>query len=327
MLPDFAPVDAFIHRLIEFIPLNGAALLIARDDEVIYERAYAAYTLDMPKTPVASGSKWVTGAVIASLIDDGALYLDERVSDYLLSFDGDKSAITLRQLLAHTSGLPKGETRCVNDAGATLEVCANEIAHLSLAAEPGAAFAYGENSFQVAGRVAEVATGKSWDDLFRERIAAPLKMHQTDYGGMRNFEPGDVRVSNPRLGDGLRTTLHDYGNFVRMLANDGVFEGRRILKPETVATMGEDHTFGAPVVYSPNLFPGKGYGLGAWRDIVDEQGRAIQLSSSGASGFTPWIDTQRKLACVFLVRNSYQRMAGPVNELKGLVRGVIDTNV
>lgn len=319
---DFTPVERLIKSLLAEVPLAGASLLVARGDTVIYERAFGAYDLTL-RLPIASASKWMSAAVITSLLDDRALHLDERVSDYVESFDGDKSAINLRQLLAHTSGLPKDEAPCVGQPATTLAECANVIAHVPLAGAPGAAFVYGEDSYQVAGRMAEVATGKPWDDLFLERIAAPLGMTATDYG-MRSREPGYAWVSNPRIGSGLRSTLGDYGRFVRMIANRGVLNSRRVLREETVALMVEDHTFGAPVAFSPNLLTTHGYGLGCWRDRVDGQGRAAQLSSPGAYGFTPWVDVELRLAGVFLVRNAYGRMAAPMHELQRLVREAID---
>jgi CubicO group peptidase (beta-lactamase class C family) len=318
MAHNFAPVERFVESLIAEIPLAGASLLIARGEDVIYECALGAYDLTL-RLPIASASKWLSAAVIATLIDDGTLHLDERASDYIESFDGDKSAITMRQLLAHTSGLPKGEAPCVDQPETKLAECADVIARLSLDAAPGVAFAYGENGFQVAARMAEVATGKSWDDLFTARMATPLGLTATDYG-LRSRELGYVRVSNPRIGSGLRSTLGDYGRFVRMIANGGTIEGRRVLREETLALMAEDHTLGAPVAFSPNLLMPHGYGLGCWRDRVDKQGRALQVSSPGAYGFTPWVDVGIGLAGVLLVRNAYGRMAAPARELQRLVR-------
>jgi len=313
---DFSAVEAHIEHLIAATPLNGAGLFVAHRDRVIYRRAFGAYGPDT-SVGIASASKWIAGAVIASLIGDGTLHLDERASDYLVGFGGDKTNVTLRQLLAHTSGLPHGESPCARHALPTLAMCADEIAAYPLATQPGSVFAYGEAGFQVAGRVAEVATGRPWQALFRERLAAPLRMWASDYG--------DAGGRSLRVGSGMRSTLGDYGNFVRMVASGGTFEGVRVLAPQVVALMHEDHTFGAPVAYSPNLFPGAGYGLGAWRDFADVQGRVVQVSSPGASGFTPWVDFRRELACVFLARDSYRRMAEPVRTLQQLVREVVDT--
>lgn len=318
MAHDFSQVDAFITQLMKDTPLAGAALFVAREGVVLHQRGYGAYN-EHTRMAVASASKWVSAVVITTLLEDGTLHLDERVSDYIESFDGDKSAIMLRQLLAHTSGLPKGESPCVDQPDKTLAACVDEIARLPMAAAPATAFAYGENSFQVAGRMAEIATGKSFDDIFRERLALPLGMVNSDWG-YRSREAGALRVSNPRLGSGLRTTLHDLSRFMLMLSRGGELDGVQVLQPATVALMFEDHTFGAPVSFSPSLFAENGYGLGCWRDEVDAQDRAIQVSSPGAYGTTPWLDLPRRLAGVFMCRNAYARMAAPVNQLQKLIR-------
>ncbi len=318
MAHDFTQVDAFIAQLMGAVPLAGAAMFIARDGIVLHQRGYGSIDANTRMT-VASASKWVSAGVIATLLDDGTLHLDERASDYIDSIDGDKSAITLRQLLAHTSGLPKGESPCIEQPETTLAACVDEIARLPLASAPATAFAYGENGFQAAGCMAEVATGKSFEALFHERLAAPLGMAGSDWG-YRSRAPGLLHVSNPRLGSGLRTTLHDLSRFMLMLLNGGELDGVRVLKPATVAMMFEDHTFGLPVAFSPNLFPGPGYGLGCWRDAVDAHGHATQVSSPGAYGTTPWLDLPRRLACVFMCRNAYARMAAPMRQLQQLVR-------
>jgi CubicO group peptidase (beta-lactamase class C family) len=321
MAHDFSSVDAFIAQQMKDVPLAGAAMFIAQRGRVLHQRGYGAMD-EHTRMAVASASKWVSAAVIATLIDDGTLHLDERASDYIESFDGDKSTITLRQLLAHTSGLPKGESPCVDQPQMTLAECVDEIAGLPMAAAPATTFAYGENSFQVAGRMAEVATGKSFNELFSERLAQPLGMMNSDWG-YRSREAGLMHVNNPRLGSGLRTTLHDLSRFMLMLSNGGAVEGMQVLRPETVVMMFEDHTFGLPVAFSPNLFPGPGYGLGCWRDEMDAQGNAVQLSSPGAYGTTPWVDVLRGLGCVFMCRNAYARMAAPTSELQQLIRDLV----
>lgn len=315
---DFTRVDAFVAQVMKEVPLAGAALFIAQAGNVIHQRSYGAFD-EHARMAVASASKWVSATVIATLIEAGVLHLDERASDYIESFDGEKSTITLRQLLAHTSGLPKGESPCVDQPDTPPAACVDEIAQLPMSAAPATVFAYGENSFQVAGRMAEVATGQSFETLFHERLAIPLGMLDSDWG-YRSRKPEPMQVRNPRLGSGLRTTLHDLSRFVQMLSNAGECDGTRVLQPQTVAMMYEDHTFGMPVAFSPNLFPGPGYGLGCWREEVDAHGSAVQLSSPGAYGTTPWVDVPRRLGCVFMCRNAYARMAAPIHELQQLIR-------
>ena len=314
---DFSAVDRYVQTLLADVPLSGAALVVSRGEQVVYEHGYGMFTPDT-RLPVASVSKWVSAAVIAALIDNNTLHLDERVSDYLWSFGGDKETILLRQLLAHTSGLPWGEARCIRDATATLAACADAIAELPLEAPPGTQFAYGENSYQVGGRMAEVASGTAWHDLFMNRLATPLGMTATDYASHVSSE-GIVPVTNPRISSGLRSTARDLARFTRMMACGGL----GVLRSETIAQMFEDQTFGAPVAFSPNLLSGVGYGLGVWRERVDAHGWAIQVSSPGAYGTTPWVDVSLRLGGVFVCQNAYARMAAPVQQVQNLVRAAI----
>lgn len=319
---DFSPVTDLIQRYVEGVPLQGASLLIIKDNQVVYEQAFGIYTLDT-RVPIASASKWPSASVIMSLIDDGTLSLDDRVSTYLPDFTGEKADITVRQLFSHTSGLPGDDVGCLGIQSITLAQCVDQIARAPLIAPPGTAFAYGGNSMHVAGRVAEVATGESWDELFQERIAGPLGLQSSDYAS-RSTAPGYVRVTNPRIAGGMRSTLGDYGRFVLMHVNNGAFGSNQVLSAAVVAESQKDQTFGAPVVNSPHP-TAIGYGLGQWRDAVDAEGHAVQLSSQGAFGFSPWIDKRRNLAAVFLVRNELRNVYGMVSQMQGMIRDIVDS--
>jgi CubicO group peptidase (beta-lactamase class C family) len=85
-----------------------------------------------------------------------------------------------------------------------------------------------------------------------------------------------------------------------MLLDSGSFDGRRVLSPAAVAAMEHDWTRGAAV--EPPALRSVGYGIGMWIDRTDSTGRALELSSQGAFGFTPWIDRERALLGVFAVR-------------------------
>lgn len=313
---DFTPLDKILERISP--KHNGIALVLVKDDKVIYRKSFGRHT---PETvvPIASASKWLSGAVIMTLVDEGKLSLDDPVSKYLPEFTGDKANITIRQLFAHTSGLPS-ETRCRNDKKTSLERCASQIARLRLVATSGEEFFYAGVSMHVGGRVAEVVTGKSWNDLFVERIAAPLGMTKTDF-----FAYGPT--SNPRPAGDARSSADDYGRFLQMLLREGNFNGRQILSPGAIADLHADQTRGARIEYTiyekhrdldPNLLLAR-YGVGVWRE------RATELSSQGALGFTPWIDVERKLGGVISVRSSFSRIMPDYLELKNEIRRLIDT--
>jgi hypothetical protein len=65
------------------------------------------------------------------------------------------------------------------------------------------------------------------------------------------------------------------------------------------------------------------YGLGEWRERVDATGRAVEVSSQGAFGFSPWIDKERMLVGVLMLRSSLIQVMPVYLDLKQIVRTAI----
>lgn len=318
---DFTNLDRLLERAAP--QLGGCALLLIKDDKVIYRKSFGRYAADKV-VPIASASKWLSGALIMSLIDEGRLSLDDKVSKYLPEFGPEKSNITVRHLFAHTSGLPP-EVRCRNDKQTTLERCTSEIARIQLRAAPGDDFYYGGVSMHLGGRLAEIASGKSWNELFAEKIATPLGMTQTDFSAYGPTE-------NPRPAGDARSTADDYGRFLQMILQRGDFNGKKILSATSVDEMHKDQTGGARIAYTiyekhaardPSL-PLARYGIGVWREKVDQATQALrELSSQGALGFSPWIDVERNLAGVLSVQSSFSHVLPVYLELKEEIRRIV----
>jgi len=147
----------------------------------------------------------------------------------------DKSATTTRMLFNHTSGLVP-DPPCLSGANLTLAECAQQIADEPLEFTPGTAFAYGGGSMQLAGRVAELVAGKSWTELFNERVAAPLSLARFRYG-----DP-----LNPRLAGGESSDLGDYNRIQQMVLAGGRFAGRQVLPPSAIELWRTDQVAGVP---------------------------------------------------------------------------------
>ncbi|MEM6286244.1 MAG: serine hydrolase domain-containing protein [Bacteroidota bacterium] len=322
---DFGTVDALIADSLDVIG-GGAALLVMQDGEVLHRAGYGSFTPETV-TLTASAAKWLSGAVLASLVSDGTLTLDDSLAQFFPTLEGEKRGITVRQLFSHTSGIPGGSgifaAPCLSDGSTTLAACAEAVLALPLDAAPGAAFDYGGNSMQVAGRVAEIASGQSWTTLFADRIAGPLGMTATGY----------TRTANPRIAGGMVTTVDDYGAFLQMLLDGGTYAGQRVLSPESVAALLADQTREAEVVGSPyDAYAGRypdlpdeiRYGLGVWRERVGSDGALLEASSQGAFGVSPWIDTERRLGGILLVQDRLPEVMGTYLELKRRIRAIVD---
>ena len=294
-LPAFDPIVQAMDSVVEVKGVRGGALFVMQGDQVLCEATVGRYARD-EVVPIASASKWLTAVTLLTLVEDGTLSLDDPASAYVPAFGGEKAGIRVGQLLSNTSGVARGD-ECVLDPTTTLERCTDRIAQAPLDFAPGTAFWYAGAPFTVAGRVAEAADGRSWGELFAARVKGPLDMRTTTWGS----------GANPVLSGGARSSVRDYAKMLRMVASGGVSPGgRRILSAALVAEMARNHAAQARVAYSPrgDAF---GYGLGVWRDALDAEGRATQVSSPGASGFVPWVDFDRGVVGVMMLpaRDAY----------------------
>ena len=315
---DFTELDRLLERSIPSAG-TGLAVTLVQNGQVIYRKSFGFYSTD-PPVPIASASKWYAGALTMALIDEGRLSLDDNLGKFFAGLPADKAAITIRQLWSHTSGIEGSESGCLNRVDLSLADCAAQILALPLESPPGTAFSYGGYSMQVGGRVIEIVTGKRWTDYWREKIAGPLGFSCTGWSEV-----------NPRVAGGAVSCMGDYTRFLTMLANRGVFEGRRVLSPQAVFEMQQDQTRGARIVNSPyqnydNLRPGAArtrYGVGEWLEKQEPSGAPMQLGSQGAFGFSPWIDLRRNLIGVVSIVSLLGRWQPTYFPMRDLVERII----
>jgi len=298
---DFAESVRQVRQWVDHGFYPGAGLLIGRSDQVVLEEYFGTYG---PETQefIASGGKWLAAAGIAAIVDEGSLSWDDKVARWLPQFVDEAGAVTLRQLLSHTSGFARQQPRGRrSDDYQTLEESVSHIATLPLANRPGTHFRYGGLAMQVAGRMGELATDETFEELFQRLIAQPLGLAHT------RFTPVDSGPGhNPMLAGGARSSVRDYARFLSMIANRGRFEGRQILSEVAIEEMQRDQVGEAKVETGEFVERARGakhngvYGLGLWRERVDANGRALQVSSPSWAGSYPWIDEQRNVYGVLI---------------------------
>jgi D-alanyl-D-alanine-carboxypeptidase/D-alanyl-D-alanine-endopeptidase len=306
----FADVDALVAAALS--KEGGGVLRVAKPGQVLVDRAYGPYRLD-DAVPIAAGTQLLSVVVLLHLVDMQTLSLDARVGTVLKDWPEDKAAITLRMLLAHTAGLSPSSA-CLDDRNISLEACVHEIASLPLKREPGTAVIYGGTGLQVAARMAEVASGKRWAELFREHLTAPLGLRETGFG----------RTANPRVAGGAQSTAGEYGKVLDVLLEGGQGHGVRLLNAASVEAIFQDQSGGAPLVNSPySLFTGREAtrpGFGVWLDRTDGHGRGLEAVCQGAYGFTAWVDRERRLDGVLLLRSDLRRVVPLEQEIRSRFR-------
>jgi CubicO group peptidase (beta-lactamase class C family) len=213
------------------------------------------------------------------------------------------------------------------------------MAALPMDAHPGEKYVYGYNT-DILGVVVEKVSGMTLADFFEKRITGPLGMvdtrfylppaqkdrlaavYQAKEGGGIERAPDGMRWELPTLrtgqghyldgprvafsgGAGLLSTARDYGRFLQMLLNGGVFDGTRLLSPKTVELMTVNHV---GTLFAENWpgSPGMGFGLGF--DVIEDLGRSGRYGSRGAFGWggayhtTYWVDPQEELVALLMVQ-------------------------
>jgi methyl acetate hydrolase len=249
--------------------------------------------------------------------------------------------ITLRQLLTHTAGFVyhvwNAElNRYVETTGAPT-VLSGKLAALNmpLAFDPGERWEYGIN-IDWAGRMVEAVSGQDLDAYMREQIFTPLGMYDTGFiptpehiahtalacarkpdGSLEPIPPQPP--TQPEFfagGGGLFSTGPDYLAFLRMLLDGGALDGARILKPETVALMAQNHigdlnvqplkSQSLTVSNDAEFFPGmtKKWGLSWLINTEDVPGRrsAGSLAWAGLFNTYYWLDPRKQVTGVLLTQ-------------------------
>lgn len=248
-----------------------------------------------------------------------------------------REPITLRNLLTHTSGhsyeFTSPEIVAYKDAVGTPSIldCENAALETPLLFDPGERWEYGIG-IDWAGKMLEAVTGMRIGDYMRENLFIPLGMTSTSFkisDDQRrrlmaiherkddgSLEPTDTELpQDPEFemsGGGLYGTAGDYMRFARMILNQGVANGRVVLKPETVALMQIDQLprMACGVIKSSDkdlsndadFFPGEAAGWGISFLINRHQvpgGRAPNsLGWAGLANSYYWIDPTNGIAAV-----------------------------
>ena len=292
---NFSQVDALLQQNQKQLG-KDIVTLVYKDGKVVYSKEmgdFKANTVEL----IASCSKWLTAALVMQFVDEGKLSLDDYASKYLPDMTKyGKGYITIRQCLSHTTGI-HGERGLAGifklTRYSTLEEEVNDfISKNELDAPPGKEFRYSSVGLNIAGRVLEVISKKSFDRLAQDKLFRPL--------GMRNSTFSSGKAPNPS--GGARSTASDYMNFLVMILNKGMFNGKRILSEQSVAIMQQAVTNAGMIKYAPPTADGFNYALGEWVLEQDTNGKSTAVSSPGLFGTWPMVDNTRGYASIIFVK-------------------------
>ncbi len=245
------------------------------------------------KVRIASCSKWLTAALVMTFVDEGKLNTEDSIGKYLPVFtQHGKGAIKVWHCLSHLTGIYQPELKeGIKEMSSfkTMNAAMDFLATQKMEGTPGKTFHYGNAGLQICAAIIEKISSKNFETLFAERIARPLNMQNTDFG----------KKEVPLAAGGAYSTTKDYMNFLVMILNKGLFNGKRILSKQSIAEMQKSRTKDAEIKSSPAQKRDTNYGYGEWVD-EEENGVTKAVSSPGLFGSVPLVDNKRNY-CAFLM--------------------------
>jgi CubicO group peptidase (beta-lactamase class C family) len=357
-------VTELMRRHIEARTFTGAVTLVARHGRVAHFEAHGSMDVGARRPMqrdaifgIMSMTKPVVAVAILMLVEDGRIRLTDPVSRFVpelreltvtaLNTDSRvasapsgavtaplpsrtvaaERAVTVRDLLTHTSGLMSGGASASRagaiapQPGETLAQVIPRLKDVPLDFQPGTRWAYsGQYGFDVLARIVEVASGMSFDRFTQQRIFDPLGMKETSFypapgqprvvplyqhvDGVLQPQPypGFMNGAYFSGGGGLFSTATDYLQFAQMLLDGGQHDGVRLLSPGGVALM---TSVAAPDTL-PGRMPGEGYGLGV--RVVSDAGARTTFLSKGSFGWSGafnthfFIDPQEHIVGLFMTQ-------------------------
>ena len=340
--PVVAAISESMRRFVDEREIAGAVTLVATPDRTLHLDAVGKADIEEGTPMLADAIFWIasmTKPILATLMlmlqDEGKLSVDDPVEKYLPEFknlktgDGKPARVTIRHLLTHTSGLGEITPAQAREIKKLEGLIPLYVAKPTLFV-PGTKWVYCQSGINTAGRIAEVVSGMTFDELAQKRLFDPLGMKDTTFYltdkqlprlaktykrsakgeleiapiGLLNGKAPTSRDRFPAANGGLFSTAPDYARFCQMVLKGGEYEGKRYLSPKAVQQITTIQTGDLKTGFTP----GNGWGLG-WCVVRQPQGVTAMLAPGtfghgGAYGTQAWIDPVKKRIYVLMVQRA-----------------------
>lgn len=342
-------IDSVIMDAIRDNAFPGAQVFVAREGVIVYNKSFGrqAYSPASPAInnntmfDIASMSKVVaTTSAIMRLYDESRIGLDDSVVRYLPQFaNRGKERITIRNLLAHTGGLPAFKRLYLTVHSP--EELLDSLYQTELIYQPGDSTVYSDFDFILLGKIVESVTGVTLDRYVDTVFFKPLSLARTMFNPpsafWSNVAPteydsivrkqivrGSVHDENAYvLGGvsghaGIFSTASELGVFMQMLMNGGSYGGKQFLKPETVELFTARQGTKSTRALGWDTKTVGGY---------SSAGSGFSERSFGHTGFTGtsvWADPEKRIFVILLTNRVHPtRTNGKIVQVRPLVHDAV----
>jgi CubicO group peptidase (beta-lactamase class C family) len=357
-------IDEIVAKGLLEKKMPGCVIAFGRQNKLAWLKAYGNKRVEWEGDPaeamtvdtvfdLASLTKPIaTGTSVMVLVEQGKVKLDEPVANYLGDFartgdrlaDEQKSAVTVRQLLVHTSGLIADNPLADYQQG--IEEARRRLLALKLRTPPGENYVYSDVNFLTLGLLIEKASGKNVHEFSDQHIFQPLGMNATTFIPSIELRKrcaptqrrkdawmqGEVHDPRAYLLDGIAghaglfSTANDLAKYAAAMLNRGEYQNVRIMKEETWQWMTARNPVPARRTNGEKYEGYRGLSWDLQTGFSTNGGTAHSKQAFGHGGFTGtviWIDPDQDWFFIFLSNRVHPDGKGLVNPLAGEIATMI----
>ncbi|HLP98905.1 MAG TPA: serine hydrolase domain-containing protein [Sideroxyarcus sp.] len=297
---DYGYTKQYISWLIEQemddADITGMSIALVDDQQVVWAQGfgYADKAAGIKATPdtvyhLGSIAKVFTATAAMQLAEQGKLGLDQPLQRYLPEFSiksryGDTSGITPRNIMTHHSGLPGYWVRGMSDRHPTpFEEQVTAVRDEYVATPPGTVFAYSNLGVSLLGAAIGEVSGDCYAGYMNRYLLQPLGMMRSEFAPRipgKAYKDGKEVEAIPLRdlpSSSLLSSANDMTHFMRMLFADGHYDGRQIVRPESLREMFKVQNANVPLDFDFKM------GLGWMLSGVDVPGAGTVASHGGTT--------------------------------------------
>ena len=312
--PNLQKLDTYIQKCMTEWEIPGMAVGIVKNDTLIFAKGFGVREIGKSEKVdantmfgIASNTKAFTSAALATLVDDGKIKWDDKVTDYIPYFEMYDPFVThemtVRDLLCHRSGLVTFSGDLVWDATTyNREEIIKRIKYLKPVYSFRSHYGYSNLLVLTAGEIIPKVTGKSYDEYVKEKFFDPLGMKNTNTTIKKHAEYKNLAIphaknngkivpikyiswDNIAPAGGINSTVNDMSKWIKMQLNNGTLDNHQYFSKNAQHEMWSPQTINQLSGFDEYMFPSMHfhcYGLG-W-DLFDYHGRKIVNHSGGLDG-------------------------------------------
>lgn len=305
-------LDEQILTMMKQWNLPGLSVGIVKNGNVVMTKGYGKRDekndLDMTgKTmlPIGSTTKSFTALILGMLVDEGKLDWDKPVKEYipwLKLYDSYVTDhVTTRDLLCHRTGVPGYDIHGVFCTKDDRKEMVKDLVYLQANTGFRTKLQYQNQMVMLAGYVAEVLTGQTWEELVKERICKPLGMTNTTltipglegytesskgyvFTGTENMETPYLSLKGVGPAGAINSTAEDMTNYLLFQLGDGTWNGKQLISKANLDEMHTAQMLGTPYFWKLDEITNANYGMGWFVDLY--RGQKMLSHGGNTLGFS-----------------------------------------